>query len=92
MKRVELRPVDERGLMSHEHFPAVFEGIDYNSARVSQPYLEDRPAVLPPPLLAGCSMVLAKPKQMACDWYSSRDLGQAFDVRDVCVSQGLPLP
>lgn len=37
-------------------------------------------------------MVLAKPKQMACDWYSSRDLGQAFDVRDVCVSQGLPLP
>lgn len=41
MKGVQLWPVDQRGLIAHEHLAAIIEGIDHHRAGVAETDLED---------------------------------------------------
>ena len=67
----------------------MFEGIDDYSARVTKSNLEDRVSILPPPLLAYCSMVVAELGEMTCDWQSTWYFWYAANVWDVGASQYL---
>jgi N-acyl-L-homoserine lactone synthetase len=60
MEGIQLRSINEPLRIGNQDLLAVFIGIDNHSARITKPDLEDRVAVLAPPLFAYCSMVVTK--------------------------------
>lgn len=80
---IQLRSVDNGVLVRQEHLLAILKGVEYHSPGVAQFYLEHRQVVLPPPSLTCACMILAELEEMTKDWNGTRDLRQAFDMRDV---------
>jgi hypothetical protein len=67
----------------NEHFSAVIERIDDDGASISEPNLENGLLVLFPPSFADSRMVITKLQEMANDWPSSWDFGNAADVGNI---------
>jgi len=76
-------------LISQQHFLAVIKGVDYNCSGVSQFYLEDRMAILTPPLFTNSGMIFAELEKMTKYWNSTGDFRQTFYVRNICVKSRL---
>jgi hypothetical protein len=46
--------------MTDKHFPGILEGVDHHGTGVAELDLKDGLAVLAPPFLANCSMILSE--------------------------------
>lgn len=89
MEGIQFRPIDQSLRVRDQDLFAILEGIDDYSACVAKSNLEDRIAILPPPLLAHCSMVIAELGEMTCDRQSTWYLWYTAYVRDVGATQYL---
>ena len=89
MEGIQFRPIDKSLRIRDQDLPAVFEGIDNHRARVAKSNLENRVAILPPPLFAHCRMVIAELGEVTCNWKSTWYLWYTAYVWDVGTTQYL---
>lgn len=89
MEGIQGGTVNESLGVVDKHLLAVSKGIDDHGTGISKADLEDGMAVLAPPFLANCSMIIAELEKVACDRECAWDLWEVTDVGDVGASSDL---